>query len=81
MDARKSVIFAFQFIKSILQIITHLIQYTILEIQFWSVKYTTVAVGYAKIWSISILFQEGMQANTIGTLDKNEPLQNSFKRI
>ena len=73
MDARKSVIFEFQFIKSSLQIIT--------QIQFWSVKYTTVAVGYAKIWSISIPFHQGMQANTIGTLDENKPLQNSFKRI
>ena len=37
--------------ESILQTIIHLIQYTVLEIQFWSVKYTTVTVGYAKISS------------------------------
>ena len=37
--------------ESILQTITYLIQYTVLEIQFWSVKYTTVTVGYAKISS------------------------------
>ena len=34
MDARKSVTFAFQFVKPILQVITQLIQYTVLEIQF-----------------------------------------------
>ena len=34
MDARKSAIFAFHFVKQILQAITHLKQYTILEIQF-----------------------------------------------
>ena len=39
MDARKSAIFPFQFVKPILQIITHLIHYWVLEIQFWSVKY------------------------------------------
>ena len=44
MDARQSAIFAFQLVKSILQIITHLTQYTVLEIQFWSVKYMTATV-------------------------------------
>ena len=34
MDARKSAIFAFQFVKPALKTITHLIQYTVLEIQF-----------------------------------------------
>ena len=34
MDARKSVIFAFQFVKQILQTIALLIQYTVVEIQF-----------------------------------------------
>ena len=53
MDARKIAIFAFQFVKPILQTITHLIQYTVLEIQFWSVKYTTVTVRYAKVSSIT----------------------------
>ena len=31
------------------QVFTHLIQCTVLETQFWSVKCTTVIVGYAKI--------------------------------
>ena len=34
MDARKSSIFPFQFVKQILQTITHLVQYTVLDIQF-----------------------------------------------
>ena len=55
MDARKSAIFAFQFAKPILQTITYLIQYTVLEIQIWSVKLTTATVGYAKISSIVLL--------------------------
>ena len=49
MDARKSAIFASPFVKLILQTIAHLIQYTVLEIQFWSVKSTTVTVPYTKI--------------------------------
>ena len=44
MDVRKSKTFAFQFVKPILQTITQLIQHTVLEIQFWSVKCTTVTV-------------------------------------
>ena len=44
MDARKSAIFAFQLVKPILQTITHLIQQTVLEIQFWSVKRMTATV-------------------------------------
>ena len=44
MDARKSAIFEFQFVKPILQTITHLIQYTVLEIQCWYIKCKTVAV-------------------------------------
>ena len=42
MDASKTAIFAFQSVKPVLQPITHLIQYTVLEIQFWAVKCTTV---------------------------------------
>ena len=53
MDARKSTIFAFQLVKPISQTITHLIQQTVLGIQFWSVKYTTATVRYARISSIS----------------------------
>ena len=44
MDARKSAIFAFQFEKPILQTITHLIQYKVLEIRFRSVTCSTVTV-------------------------------------
>ena len=66
MDACKSAIFAFQFVKPrileslvslvkpILQTITHLIQYTVLEIRFWSVKCTTITIRYAKTFSIFI---------------------------
>ena len=81
MDAHKSAIFPFQFVKLVLQITTHLIQYTVLEIQFWSVKCTTVTVRYAKISNTSIRSHQSMQAITIGRLDKNKPLQNAFKRI
>ena len=49
MEARKSAIFGFQFVKPILQTIKHLIQYTVLEIQFWSVKCLTVTVRHAKV--------------------------------
>ena len=64
MDACKSAIFAFQFVKPrileslaslvkpILQTITHLTQYTVLEIRFWSVKCTTLTARYAKTSSI-----------------------------
>ena len=41
MDARKSVIFVFQSVKPILQTTTYLIQYKVLQIQFWSLKCTT----------------------------------------
>ena len=78
MDARKNSIFAFQFVIAVLQIITHLIQYTVLEIQFWSVKCTTVTVQYAKISSISIPFH---QTIAMARLYENKPLQNAFKRI
>ena len=44
MDARKSAIFSFQFVKPILQNIIHFIQYTILEIHFWSLKFTNATV-------------------------------------
>ena len=80
MDARKSAIFAFQFVKPILQTITHLIKYTVLEIQFWSVKCTTLTVWYAKISSISIPSYQAMQAIAV-RLYENKPLQNAFKRI
>ena len=82
MDARKSAIFAFQFVKPILQTITHLIQYTVLEIQFWSVKCTTVTVRYAKISKISFpCHHQAMLAIATIRLDINKPLQNAFKRI
>ena len=81
MDTRKSAIFAFQFVKPILQTITLLIQYTVLGIQFWSVKCTAVTVGYAKISSVSIPSHQPMQTITIGRLDKNKSLQNAFRHI
>ena len=40
--------------KTNLQSITHLIQYTVLDIQFWSIKCTTATVRYGKISNISI---------------------------
>ena len=83
MDARKSAIFAFQFVKPILQLshtlYDHGIRYTVLEIQFWSVKCTTL--WYAKISSISILSNQAMQAITMNRPDENKPLQNDFKSI
>ena len=60
MDARESAIFAFQFVKPILQTIKHLKQYRVLEIQFWSAKCTTVTVRYAKNSSISIPSHQAM---------------------
>ena len=79
MDACRSAIFAFQFVKPILQIIAHLIQYMVLEIQLCSVKCTTV--WYAKILSISIPSHQAMQAITMSRLDEKKLLQNAFKRI
>ena len=70
---------SFSFVKPVLQTIAHQIQYTVLEIQFWSVKCTTA--GYAKISSISIPSHQAMQVITMGRLDENKPLQNAFKRI
>ena len=83
MDGCKSAIFALQFVKSILQTIPHLIQYTVLEIQFWSVKccLMAVTVGYAKISTISIPSYQAMQAIAMDGLDENKPLQNAFKSI
>ena len=62
---------------------THLIQYTVLETQVWSVKCTAVAVRYAKILSISIPSHQHqmMQAIAMARLYENKPLQNAFKRI
>ena len=83
MDARKSAIFAFQFVKTILQSITHLIQYTVLEIQFWSVKSATVTVRYAKISNTFHSFpsSDGSGCNGYHRLYENKLLQNTFKRI
>ena len=81
MVARKSAIFAFQLVKLTLKNIAHLIQYTGLEIQFWSVKCTIATVRYAKISSISIPSHQVMQAITIIRLAIwKKPLQNAFKR-
>ena len=71
MGARKSAIFAFQFVKPILQTITHLIQYTVLEIRFWSVKFTAVTVRYAEIFSISIPSHQMKQAIAVINMKTN----------
>ena len=81
MGARKSATFAFQFVKPILQIIIHLIQYTVLEIQFRFVKCTTVTVRYVKMSNISILSHQTMQVIAMVRLYQNKPLQNAFKSI
>ena len=81
MDARKSGIFEFEFVKPILQTIAHLIQYTVLEIQFWFVKYALVTVRYEKISSISIPSYQVMQVIAMVTLYEDKPLQKGFKRI
>ena len=83
MDARKSAIFAFHFVKPILQTITYQIQYTVLETRFWSVKCTTVTVRYANISSIFIPSHrhQAMQAIAMIRLYENKPLQNAFKCI
>ena len=85
MAACKSTTFAFQYVKPFLRTITHLMQYTVLEIQFWSVKLclTTVTVAYTKISSISIPSHQVMQATTynngIGRPDENKSLQNEYR--
>ena len=79
-DNHGHAIFAFQFVKPILQAITHLIQYTVLEIQFWSVKCTTVTVQYAR--NIEHFHShQAMQAVVMVRLYENKPLQNAFERI
>ena len=67
----------------VLQIITHLIQYTVLETRFWPVKYTTATVQYTEISSTFIPFRQHqvMQAIAMIRLYGNKPLQNAFKRI
>ena len=79
MDARKNAVFVFQIVNSILQTMTHLIQYTVFENHFWSVKCTTVE--YAKISRISIPSNQATQAITMGRLDENTPLLNACKTI
>ena len=80
MDTHKSAIFPFQFLKQILQTITHLIQYTALEIQFRSAKCTPVTLRHVKISSISIPSNQAMQAIAMVSLYENKPLQKAFKR-
>ena len=81
MDAHKGMIFAFPSVKPILQTVAHLIQYTVLEIQFWSVKCMITTVPYAKISNIPIPSHQAMQAITMFRLYENKPLQNAFKSI
>ena len=59
----------------------HLAQYTVLEIQSWSVKYTAVTAGYAKISSKMHSFPFKRQATIMVRPEENKPLQNTFKRI
>ena len=77
MDSRKSAIFAFQFEKLILQTITSLIQYTVLEIWFWSLKCTTVTLSRKLEHFHS--FPSDMQA--IAMVYEIKALQNAFNRI
>ena len=79
MDARRGAIFVFQFVKPILQTITYLTQYTVLEIQFWSVKCTTA--WYAKISSTSIPSHQAMRPITISRLNENKPPHNAFNPL
>ena len=72
---------AIQFVKPILQAITHLIQYTVSEIQYLSVKCTAVTVRYAKVSSISIPSHQAMQVIAMVRLYESNPLQNAFKHI
>ena len=81
MGTRKSATFAFQFVKPILQTIIHLMQYTVLEIQFRFVKCTTVTVRYVKMSNISILSHQMMQVIAMFILYQNKRLQNAFKGI
>ena len=57
------------------QTMTHLIQQTVLGIQFWSLKCTTATVRYEYFHSFSPGLLE------MARLYENKPLQNAFKRI
>ena len=57
-------IFAIRFVKPILQIITHLIQYTVWDIQVLPVKCPTAFLRYSKILSISIPSHEAMRSHS-----------------
>ena len=55
---------------------THLITYTVLEAQFWSVKWTTVTIGYANISSnISFLPIQTTQAKTQDAQHKSKEVK------
>ena len=83
MDARKSAIFAFQFVKPILQTITHLIR-------SWNATH-----GFRDSVLVCKIHDCMTRKNfehfhslpssdvsiTVGSLDEKKPLQNSFKRI
>ena len=63
-------------------VVSNCIQYTVLEIQFWSVKCRTVTVRYAKILKISFpCHHQAMRGIATIRLDINKPLQNACKRI
>ena len=81
MGAQKSATFAFQFVKPNLETIIHLMQYTVLEIQFRFVKCTTITLRYVKMSSISILSHQTMLVIATVRLYQNKPLQNASKSI
>ena len=78
---RKSAIFGFQFVKPILQTNSHLKQYAVLKIQFWSVKCVTFTMRYAKISSISIPSHQAMQAIAMVRLRTISMKTNHFKMV
>ena len=60
-----------------------MIQCTVLEIQFWSVKFTTVTVQYVRknLEHFHDPSRQATQAIAMVRLYENKPLQNAFKRI
>ena len=86
MDARKSEIFAFQFVKPIFQTITHLIRSwntihgfrdSVLGCKMHDCMIRKIFEHYG----ISIPSHQAMQEFRMNRLDENKSLQNAFKRI
>ena len=86
MDARKSTIFVFQFVKPILQTITHLIR-SWNTIHSFRDSILVFRINYCMIrnifehYGISIPSHQAMLKFTINRLDENEPLQNAFNPL